>query len=166
MKVTSENLPDRQVKLQIEADEQRHAEAMEQAYKRLAPRVQIRGFRAGKAPRPLIEKQLGHHRILDEAMDILIPDLYTQAVKEQELDPVAGPSVEVVSEEPLVFTATVPLQPVTDLGDYQALRVEREDVEVSDEEVQQEIEAIWSTPPFAWSWTRLRSSPLKTSSSR
>ena len=58
VKVTSESLPERQVKLQIEVDEDRHNEAIESAYKKLAPRVQIPGFRPGKAPRPLIEKQL------------------------------------------------------------------------------------------------------------
>jgi trigger factor len=143
VKVTSENLPDRQVKLQIEVDGERHAEAMEQAYKRLAPRVQIKGFRPGKAPRPLIEKQLGHHRLLDEAMDILVPEAYKAALEEQSITPVASPEVELVSHEPLVFTATVPLEPAIDLGDYLGkLRLPRESVTVSDDEVEQELEEL------------------------
>jgi trigger factor len=143
VKVTSETLPERQVRLQIEVDDERHAEAMEQAYRRLAPRVQIRGFRPGKAPRPLIEKQIGHHRLLDEAMDILIPIVYSQAIEEQEIKPIATPSVELVSHEPLVFTATVPLQPEVELGDYaKSLRVPREAVEVGEDEVEQELEGL------------------------
>jgi trigger factor len=139
VKVTSETLPERQVKLQIEVDDDRQAQAMEEAYKRLAPRVQIRGFRPGKAPRPLIEKQLGRHRLLDEAMEILLPKVYQEVIEEQDLSPVASPSVELVSHEPLVFTATVPLRPVVELGDYQSLRVPREQPTVTDEQVEESM---------------------------
>ena len=139
VKVTSETLPERQVRLQIEVEDERQAEAVEEAYKRLAPKVQIRGFRPGKAPRPLIEKQLGHHRLLDEAMDILIPIAYREAVEAEDLIPVANPTVELVSHEPLVFTATVPLQPVIDLGAYQSLRLPRESVTVTDDQVEESM---------------------------
>ena len=71
---------------------------MEKAYRKLAPRVQIRGFRPGKAPRPLIEKQLGHHRLLDEAMDILLPEVYAQALKEQDITPAGQPTIEEFDE--------------------------------------------------------------------
>ncbi len=142
MKVTTETLPERQVKLQIEVDDDRHHEAIETAYKKLAPRVQIPGFRPGKAPRPLIEKQLGRHRLLDEAMELLVPQVYKEVLEEQDIDPVAQPSVELVSHEPLVFTATVPLQPVIDLGDYQSLRLPRDEVTVTDEQVNESIEEL------------------------
>jgi trigger factor len=142
VKVTSETLPERQVKLQIEVDEDRHREAIETAYKKLAPRVQIPGFRAGKAPRPLIEKQLGRHRLLDEAMDILVPKVYTEVLEQEDISPVAQPSVELVSHEPLVFTATVPLQPVVDLGDYQSLRRPKPETSVGDEQVEEALKEL------------------------
>ncbi|HWC29583.1 MAG TPA: trigger factor [Dehalococcoidia bacterium] len=142
MKVTTEELPERQVKLQIEVDDERHNEAIEKAYRKLAPRVQIPGFRAGKAPRPLIEKQLGRHRLLDEAMDIVIPDVYREALEENAITPVAQPTVELVSHEPLVFTATVPLEPIVDLGDYNALRVPREAVTIEDKQVDDAVEDL------------------------
>ena len=82
MKVTTEELPERQVKLQIEVDDERHNKAIEAAYKKLAPKVQIAGFRAGKAPRKLIEKELGRHRLLDEAMDMVVPEAYAEALEE------------------------------------------------------------------------------------
>jgi trigger factor len=135
VKVTTEELPERQVKLQIEVDEERHNQAIESAYRKLAPRVQIPGFRAGKAPRPLIEKQLGRHRLLDEAMDIVMPDVYREALEEAAITPVAQPSVELVSHEPLIFTATVPLQPVVELNDYASLRVTRDEVKIEDRQV-------------------------------
>jgi trigger factor len=142
VKVTTEKLPERQVKLQIEVDDERHNEAIEKAYKKLAPQVQIPGFRPGKAPRPLIEKQLGRHRLLDEAMDIVVPVAYREALEENDITPVAQPTVELVSHEPLVFTATVPLQPVVDLGDYQSLRVPREPVKVEDKQVDDAVEDL------------------------
>jgi trigger factor len=139
VKVTSETLPERQVKLQIEVDEDRHHEAIESAYKKLAPRVEIPGFRKGKAPRPLIEKQLGRHRLLDEAMDVLVPKVYTEVLEQEDIQPVAQPSVELVSHEPLVFTATIPLQPVIDLGEYRSLRLEKPAVSVKEEQVEEAI---------------------------
>lgn len=139
MKVTTETLPERQVKLQIEIDEERHSQAMEQAYKKLAPRVRIRGFRPGKAPRALIEKELGHHRLLDEAMDIIIPDAYREAIEQESIVPVAQPSVELVSHEPLVFTATIALQPTIELNDYKSIRIPREAVAVDEEEVEKSM---------------------------
>jgi trigger factor len=141
-KVTTEELPERQVKLQIEVDDQRHAQAIETAYKKLAPRVQIPGFRPGKAPRPLIERQLGRHRLLDEAMDLLVPAVYREVLEERDINPVAQPSVELVSHEPLVFTATVPLQPVVELNDYRALRLPREAVTVKDEQVDEALDEL------------------------
>jgi trigger factor len=135
VKVTAETLPERQVKLQIEVDDERHAGAMEKAYRKLAPRVQIPGFRPGKAPRPLIEKQIGHHRLLDEAMDLLLPEVYKEAIEEQDINPVASPSVELISHEPLVFAATVPLQPVVDLGDYASVKLPKPKIEVTQEQV-------------------------------
>lgn len=142
IKVTTETLPERQVKLQIEIDDERHGLAIEAAYKKLAPRVDIPGFRRGKAPRKLIEKQLGRHRLLDEAMDSLVPDVYNEVIEQEGIQPVARPSVELVSHEPLVFTATVPLQPVVDLGDYQSLRVEKPGVEIAEERVEEALQEL------------------------
>jgi len=142
VKVTTEELPERQIKLQIEVDDERHNQAIETAYKKLAPQVQIPGFRAGKAPRPLIEKQLGRHRLLDEAMDIVVPDAYRQALEEKDITPVAQPSVELISHEPLVFTATVPLQPVVEVKGYQSLRVPRDEVKIDDKQVDEALEDL------------------------
>jgi trigger factor len=142
VKVTTEELPERQIKLQIEVDDERHNKAIETAYKKLAPQVQIPGFRAGKAPRPLIEKQLGRHRLLDEAMDIVVPDAYREALEENDITPVAQPSVELISHEPLVFTATVPLQPVVEVGDYQSVRVPRDEVKIDNKQVDEALEDL------------------------
>jgi trigger factor len=142
LKVSTEPLPRRQVLLQIEVDDDRHAQALEKAYRKLAPRVRVPGFRPGKAPRPLIERQLGRHRLLDEAMDLLVPDAYREAIEEHEIDAVAAPTLELVSHEPFVFKATVPIRPVVDLNDYRSLRLKREPVAVSDEEVEASLTSL------------------------
>jgi trigger factor len=139
VKVTSETLPERQVKLQIEIDDEQQAKAMEQAYKKLAPKIRIRGFRPGKAPRALIEKEIGHHRLLDEAMDLILPDAYKEALEQESLTPVAQPQVELLSHEPLVFSATVPLQPSIELNDYKSIRVPREKATVDEAEVEKSV---------------------------
>jgi trigger factor len=139
VKVTTETLPERQVKLQIEIDDDQQKKAMEQAYKKLAPRVRIRGFRPGKAPRAMIEKEIGHHRLLDEAMDIILPDAYKEALEQEALTPVAQPTVELVSHEPMIFSATVPLQPSIELNDYKAIRVPREQATIDEAEVEKSI---------------------------
>jgi trigger factor len=144
VKVTTEELPARQVRLEIEVDDSQQADAMEKAYRRLAPRVQIRGFRPGKAPRPLIEKQLGHHRILHEAVDILLPEVYKQALEENDITPSGQPVLEDFDDEavPLVFKAVVPLQPVIDLGDYKSIRVAKDAVTVDEARVEETITSL------------------------
>jgi trigger factor len=142
LRVTAEPLPQRQVLLEIEVEPERHNEAIEKAYRKLAPRVRIPGFRPGKAPRSMIEKQIGRHRLLDEAMDILVPDVYREALEKEDLDPVANPSLEIVSHEPFVFKATVPLKPDVDLGDIQSLRVPKESVDVSEAQVEDTLTTL------------------------
>jgi len=144
VKVTTEELPARQVRLQIEVDDTQQADAMEKAYRRLAPRVQIRGFRPGKAPRPLIEKQLGHHRILHEAVDILLPEVYKQALEENDITPAGQPVLEEFDDEavPLVFKAVVPLQPVIDLGDYKSIRVAKDPVTVDEKRIEETMTSL------------------------
>lgn len=144
MKVTTEELPARQMRLQIEVDDTQRVDAMEKAYRRLAPRVQIRGFRPGKAPRPLIEKQLGPHRILHEAVDILLPEVYKQALEENDITPAGQPVLEDFDDEavPLVFKAVVPLQPVIDLGDYKSIKVTKDAVTVDEKRVEETITSL------------------------
>jgi trigger factor len=142
LRITAEPLPQRQVLLEIEVEPERHNEAIEKAYRKLAPRVRIPGFRPGKAPRSMIEKQIGRTRLLDEAIDILVPDVYKEALEKEDLDPVANPSLEIVSHEPFVFKATVPLKPEIDLGDYNALRLPRESIDVSEAQVEDTLTTL------------------------
>jgi trigger factor len=142
VKVSAEKLPQSRVVLNIEVEPERLEGALDSAYRRLVRRTQVPGFRAGKAPRAMLERYLGEHAVLHEAIDRLLPQVYREAVEEQQLDPIDLPEVEVVTEEPLVLKATVPVRPTVDLGDYRGLRVPREPVAVEPERVQEELERL------------------------
>lgn len=142
LNVTAERIPDSQVVLTIEVDPERVEKSMEQAYRRVAPRVRIPGFRPGKAPRRVVELHLGRETLLHEALDRLVPEVVEEAIKAQELEMVATPDLEITSLEPVVIKATVPVRPTVDLGEYRALRIEPEPVEVDEAEVERMLESL------------------------
>ena len=142
MKVSAERISEGQVVLQIEVEPERLEGALDSAYRRLVTKTEVPGFRRGKAPRAMLERYLGEHALLHDAIDGLLPQVYQEAVEEQELDPIDFPEVEIVTEQPLVLKATVPLRPTVDLGEYQALRVPRDPVTVEPERVQEQLERL------------------------
>ena len=81
------------------------------AYRRLVQRTNVPGFRRGKAPRAMIERYLGHDALLHEALDRLIPEVYREAIEQEDIDAIELPQLEMVSTEPLVMKATVPVRP-------------------------------------------------------
>ena len=142
MKVTTERLPQSQIALQIEVEDERLERAKKAAFRRLAAKVRIPGFRPGKAPRAILERHLGEHAILHDAVDRLMPELYREALDQEAIDPVDKADYELVTEEPLVAKFTVPVRPTIDLGDYTSLRVENEPVVVEPERVDEGLEAL------------------------
>ena len=145
MKVTAEKIDNQQVVLEIEVEAAEVEKATEKAYKRIANKVNIPGFRKGKAPKKIVEQHVGKQAILDEAFDIVAPKAFNDALDEQKIDPVTRPQIEVVTLEEgknLVFKATVTPKPEVALGEYKGLKVEKEAVEVKDEEVDKQIEQM------------------------
>ncbi|MDQ3855933.1 MAG: trigger factor, partial [Chloroflexota bacterium] len=143
MRVQTERLPGHRARLEIEVEQQRIDREMDRAYKRLANRVSIPGFRRGKAPRVLVERALGTEAILDEASREFIPDAIADAVEQEQLEPVAEPDdLDIVSIEPFTFKVTVPLVPTVTLGDYRSVIAERRPVEVTDEQVEEVISEL------------------------
>lgn len=142
MKVSTQRLPESQVLLEIEVDPDQMERSMEKAYRRLAERVEVPGFRKGKTPRPMLERHIGRDRIVSEAIDILIPEAYNKAIDEHEIEAIGQPSVELVNAEPLSFKATVPIRPTVELGDYKSIRVERPPVEPDEADVDQAIQEL------------------------
>ena len=138
MSVQLEKLEGSMAKLTITVEADVFEKAMNGAYQKNKGRINVQGFRKGKAPRAIIEKMYGPEIFYDDAANICIPEAYEKAYDECEEEIVSQPDIEVVSMgkgEPLVFTATVALRPPVTLGKYKGVEVEAADVTVSDEEV-------------------------------
>ncbi|MGQ9573372.1 MAG: trigger factor [Dehalococcoidia bacterium] len=142
MKVSTERIPESQVVLEIEVEPERVERSLERAYRRLAQRTRIPGFRKGKTPPQMLERYLGREAVMQEALGLLIPEVYNEAIEEENIEAIDQPSIEVVQEEPLILKATVAIRPSVDLGDYRALKVEREPVAVSEERVNEKLEEL------------------------
>ena len=135
MKVSSQEIGQRQVVLEVEVENERVERALDQAYKRIAGRIKVPGFRPGRAPRPLVERMVGREAILEDAVEHLVPEVYRDVLSEQQIKAAAQPSLEVTSTEPLQFKATVPLEPTVHLGDYRSIDEPLEPAVVDDAEV-------------------------------
>lgn len=142
MKVTSSEIEGSQVVLEMEIESERLDKAMDRAYRRLASRVNVPGFRRGKAPRALLERMVGRDTLMEEALDILVPEAYREAVEQTNTDPVGQPKLDIVSAEPLLVKATVPIRPKVKLGDYRSIRQSREAPEITDAQVDETVEHL------------------------
>jgi trigger factor len=134
--VVTETLPGSQVGLTIEVPSDEVDRAYERALNRLAQRIKIGGFRPGKAPRPLVEARLGPAAVRDEVVETLVPDLVSQALRDNSIDAIDRPRVEVQELErgrPGRFTARVSVMPEVVLPDVATLQVERSRTTVDDE---------------------------------
>ncbi len=145
VKVDTERKPGSQVVLSVEVDADQVSRSIDQAYSRLAPRVRIAGFRPGKAPRPMIEREIGWPTLRQEALDLILPTAYNSALDEAGLDPIDVPRVDVQQfdrGQPMRFTATVSIKPEITLKDYRDIRVPRPRTEMGDKDVDDAIERL------------------------
>jgi trigger factor len=126
----------------IEVEEERVEKAMDQAYRRLVGRINVPGFRKGKAPRALVERMVGREALLEDAIEILVPSVYQEALHSEGIRPAAQPRFEVVSVSPLQVKATVPLQPQVKLGDYRSIRVTPDPTDVTEQDVQEVVNQV------------------------
>jgi len=146
MKVTVENGENQQVTLTIEVEAAEVEKAINRACKRLSNRVNIPGFRKGKAPRKIVETHLGKEYILNDAFEYdLAPKSFDKALDEQKIQPVTRPNIDIVTLEEgkdLVFKATVTPRPEVKLGEYKGLKVEKKVEAVTDEDVDKQLKAM------------------------
>ena len=145
MKVSTEKIQGSQVVLTIEADKEEMDKSLDRAYRRLAAKTAVPGFRKGKAPRPMLERYLGRDALVEEAANLLMAESYDKALEEHKVDAIARPKVEVLQVEPLSFKATVPVRPTVELGDYHEIKFIPETVVVTDEEVTEAQERLRQT---------------------
>lgn len=142
MKVTQGEVQERQVALRIELDDDDLEPYVDRGYRQVVQRMRVPGFRPGKAPRKVVEGMVGREGLVSESLDFLVADVIAKAVESQEIDSVGFPQVDNVEFSPVVVDATVALNPVLDLGDYRSIRLEDDPVEVTNEDVDAELESI------------------------
>ncbi|MBQ8139026.1 MAG: trigger factor [Lachnospiraceae bacterium] len=138
MSVQVEKLDGNMAKLTITVDADVFEKAIESAYQKNRGKINVQGFRKGKAPRKMIEKMYGPEVFYEDAANICIPDAYEKAFDECEEEIVSQPAIEVVSMgsgDPFVFTATVALRPEVTLGEYKGVKIDAIDVTVTDADV-------------------------------
>ena len=145
MNVTTEKIENHKVVLTIEVPAEELDKGIKAACKSLANRVNISGFRKGKAPRRILEMNIGKEAILDEAFDRVAQKAFDEALKQENLDPVDRPQVDIVTLEEgknVVFKATITPVPEVTLGEYKGLKVAKDAVEVKDEQVEEQVKNI------------------------
>lgn len=142
MKVTKDDSAVRQVTLTVALDSEDLEPFLDRAFRRYRNRVSIPGFRPGKAPRHIVEAFLGREALVRDSLDYIVQESLDQAINDEGLDIFGQPDVEVVDVDPVSFKATVPLEPLVELGDLQQLDVAREPVEITDEQVDKVLESL------------------------
>ncbi|KYG91618.1 MULTISPECIES: trigger factor [Metasolibacillus] len=131
--------------LTIEVPAEKVNKALDEAFAKVVKQINVPGFRKGKMPRPMFEKRFGVEALYQDALEIIIPDAYANAIDEAGIEPVDFPEIDGTENfakgEDFTFTATVTVKPEPKLGDYKGLEVTKLPIEVTDEEVEAQIEA-------------------------
>ncbi|HEX2914605.1 MAG TPA: trigger factor [Chloroflexia bacterium] len=155
MKITAEKDQQSQYIVRIEIEPAELEEAKGRAAKKLSNQLRIPGFRPGKAPRALVERFVGEEGLVEQATRELLPKAYENALKQEDIKPIADPQIDIESTQPLTIVATIPVEPTVELGKYEDIRFELPPVNVTDEDVDKVIEQLvdqqstWEEPEEA-----------------
>ena len=142
MSLQVEKMEKNMAKLTIEVSAEELDKAMQNAYLKARGKISIPGFRKGKAPRKMIEQMYGKGIFLEDAANALIPEHYSKALEECDLEIVSQPEIDVTQAEPgkaFIFTAAVAVKPEVTLGEYKGVEVPKSETEVTDEDIDAEI---------------------------
>jgi len=142
MKATWEKIEKNLGVLEVEVEAERVAAALDKAFNKVVKKVNVPGFRKGKVPRAIFESRFGVESLYQDAIDILLPEVYTEAVDQTDIFPVDRPEVDVeqfAKGQPFKFKAKVTVKPEVKLGDYKGIEVPAADTEVSEEELNEEL---------------------------
>ncbi len=145
MKSAVETLSPTRAKITVEVPFEELKPSLDAAYQAIAKQINIPGFRKGKVPPPVIDRQVGRGAVLDEAINDALPKLYVQALQENDLQPLAQPEIDVTKLEDnslFEFTAEVDVRPAIDVPSYDGLSVQVDDVTVSDDDVDEQVESL------------------------
>lgn len=145
MKSAVETLSPTRAKITVEVPFEELKPSLDKAYQAIAKQVNIPGFRKGKVPPPVIDRQIGRGAVLDQAINEAVPQLYVQALQDNDLQPLAQPEIDVTrleDRELLEFTAEVDVRPTIEVPAYDNLEVSVDDVAVADSDVDEQVEGL------------------------
>ncbi|NLO89086.1 MAG: trigger factor [Clostridia bacterium] len=145
MKAEVEKIENNWVTMKIEVEAEKANQALDRAYRKLVKEVDIPGFRKGKAPRKILENFLETEALYAEALDFIMQEVYTEAVEQTKIQPIDAPRVKVEQfeeDKPLILNIEVEVRPEVKLGAYKGIEIEKPVVEVTEEEVQEELEKL------------------------
>src|SRR6478752_1630648 len=131
--------------LTVEVEAAEFDKALDKAFTKVVKQVNVPGFRKGKMPRPMFEKRFGVESLYQDALDILLPEAYGNAIDETGIEPIDRPDIDIEQMEKgkeLIFKATVQVKPEVTLGEYKGLEVEDFDTTVTDEDVANELKTL------------------------
>ena len=143
--IRNEKVADNTVELEFKVSAEQFADAVTKAFKKANKEITVPGFRKGKAPRNVVEKMFGAEVFFNDAIDELLPDAYADAVEAAGIEPVARPTVDVVScskEEGFTAKATVVVKPEVKVNEYKGLKATRKSAVVTDEAVEAELNVL------------------------
>lgn len=142
MKATWEKIEKNLGVLEVEVEAERVTAALDKAFQKVVKKVNVPGFRKGKVPRSIFEARYGVESLYQDAIDILLPEVYTEAVDQTDIFPVDRPEVDVeqfAKGQPFKFKAKVTVKPEVQLGDYKGIEVPAADTTVTEEELNEEL---------------------------
>ena len=145
MQVKVENVDKNVIQLEIEVDADKLEQGLQKAFLKNSNKFNIPGFRRGKAPRYIVEKFYGEQVLYEDAINVVCPDAYDQAIEENDLHPVDRPEIDIKQigkGQTLIFTAKVTVKPDVELGEYKGVEVKKTEAIVTDEDVEKEIEKV------------------------
>ncbi|MEH7074842.1 trigger factor [Neobacillus drentensis] len=145
MSVKWEKLEGNRGVLTVEVSAEKVNEGLTAAFNKVVKQVNVPGFRKGKMPRPMFEKRFGVESLYQDALDILLPEAYGNAIDETGIEPIDRPDIDIEQMEKgkeLIFKATVQVKPEVTLGEYKGLEVEEFDTTVTDEDVASELKTL------------------------
>jgi trigger factor len=139
--ITTSKRDDNQLDLTIQLGPQRTEEALQRGVRQVAKRARIPGFRPGKAPPATVLRLFGRDAVLGEVVEELGPEVYKEALESEHIEPYGQATWQDVHTDPLSFKLVVPMNPEVDLGDYRSIRIEAPELNVTDADVDQALEA-------------------------
>ncbi|WNS43503.1 trigger factor [Paenibacillus sp. MMS20-IR301] len=145
MKATWEKIEKNLGVLEVEVGADRVAAALDKAFNKVVKKANVPGFRKGKVPRPIFESRFGVESLYQDAIDILLPEAYSEAVDQTDIFPVDRPEVDIeqfAKGQPFIFKAKITVKPEVKLGEYKGLEVPAQKAEVSDEELDAELKRL------------------------